>query len=164
MGVIACGCFEVEDRSDMKYLALLVILIGSFTVNGQKSDYRQAVDHTLRSQWKKGRKRQNVIVENDSLKLRYVFWDDNKAFLYVQTSSVNRYRDTIVNYRFQGDKLLRIEFGFKKNYSLYYFKDGQLMEAVVRKRGWKVRDINIYLQKGNLYLHEAKKIQDTISH
>ncbi len=148
----------------MKYLVFFTLIVGCITTSKPDSNYSQAVDQTLRSQWKRGRRLHNVVREEGSLEVRYQFWADDKTLYKIQTSQGPNSRDSIVNYRFHDDKLVLINFGFKTIYSLYYFKEGQLMDHVVRKRNWEVADINMYLQKGLLYLSEAKKIQDAISH
>ena len=105
----------------------------------------------------------NVTRENDGLKVEYMFQDDNKVLVQVQTSSKSTSRDTITNYLFRKDKVVCINFGFKKIYSLYYFKDRELMSKVERKREWTVPNIDVYLQRADNYLIEAKKIQKAIS-
>ena len=66
---------------------------------------------------------------------------------------------SIYNRNFWCNKL----FCFKKIYSLYYFKDRELMSKVERKREWTVPNIDVYLQRADNYLIEAKKIQKAIS-
>ena len=159
----SCAQSAGSRKKKMRKLFFVVFLAGCFTVSEPSDSYIREVHNNMASDRKPGRKRYNVTRENDGLKVEYMFWDDNKVLVQVQTSSKSTSRDTITNYLFRKDKVVCINFGFKKIYSLYYFKDRELMSKVERKREWTVPNIDVYLQRADNYLIEAKKIQKAIS-
>ena len=147
----------------MKSLLFVVLFAGCITAKEPSDSYIREVHNHMANEHRPGRKKYNVDRENNGLKVRYQFWDDNKALVQVQTSHGTGNRDTITNYLFGDDKVVCINFGFKKIYSLYYFRDRELISQVERKLDWAVPNINAYLQWADHYLSEAKKIQKSIA-
>lgn len=154
---------QSPENRKMKGLFIVVLFAGCLTAREPSDAYIREVHNNLTNDRKPGRKRHNVIRQSDGQKVEYMFWDDNKALVQVQTSHGTGSRDTITNYLFRDDKVVCINFGFKKIYSLYYFKDGELMSRVERKQEWAVPNMKDYLQRADYYLSEAKKIQRSIA-
>jgi hypothetical protein len=129
----------------MKFLFGFLFLVNTSAM-GQKSTEVDSLRRELHSRFKESQFK--IIETNNGIETRFQFFKSDSTLDYVKTlRSPWRTCDTVVNYRFLNKKLVSINIGFKKIYIVMWFKDGLLIDKVER-RGWRVIDVQSYLDQG----------------
>ena len=128
----------------MKIL-MLIFFLASISESYCQLDNAKSISKALKKQY-----RSNTAVRNFTNPSGGWYRIDSQTQELLKVQEFNN--DTIINYTYLNNKLVRIDFGFKPIYALYYFKDGAIVDQIERKN-WHIINIEFYREKGETFLN-----------